>query len=151
MARGAGFPDLPPLWTVVFVVASVMAGKFLPLITLPIPFNKAIGIVFALAGVVVIFWSALWFRRKKTAINPYGKPSTLIVEGPYRINRNPIYTGMFLIVVGSACWVGALSSIIIAFVFPWLITHRFIKREEAALSTAFGEEADAYFKKSRRW
>ncbi len=151
MARGAGFPDLPPVWTVIFVAASLVAGKFLPIITLPIASYKTISILLAVAGVVMILWSALWFRRKKTAINPYGKPSSLIVEGPYRINRNPIYTGMFLIVLGSACWFAALSSLIIAFVFPLLITQRFIKREETALSKAFGAEADDYFSKSRRW
>ena len=40
-------------------------------------------------------------------------PKRLIVEGPFRINRNPIYTGMALAVFGGAFLWGGPASLIV--------------------------------------
>ena len=145
------FPDLPPVWALAFALAAIALGRWLP----PGPFQNPawrwLGVALMLAGFGLAIWAARWFRRKRTTIYPSGAPTRLIVEGPFRINRNPIYTGMALVVLGGAFLWGGPVSLIVAALFPALITRRFIHAEEAALRTAFGPEADRYFAKTRRW
>ncbi|EAU42844.1 Putative protein-S-isoprenylcysteine methyltransferase [Fulvimarina pelagi HTCC2506] len=151
MAMRDKFPDLPPIWAAGFFVAEWVAASVLPIVTFGAPLTAALGAIFAFAGFAIAIWAAIWFGRKKTAIEPGETPTALIVEGPFRINRNPIYTGMALVLIGVALWLGGLSSLLIALSFPSVITTRFVRDEEARLRKAFGAEAERYFAKSRRW
>jgi protein-S-isoprenylcysteine O-methyltransferase Ste14 len=150
--RSADFsPDLPPVWALATIAAASVAAWLFPIARFGSAWSTGLGILLALAGLVIAGWASLWFRRKDTQIMPRETPTALIVEGPYRINRNPIYTGMALVVLGVAFWLGALSAVAIAMLYPFVITSRFIRGEEAALRRSFGAEAESYFRRSRRW
>lgn len=145
------FPDLPPVWALGFAVLAFFLAKFVPVydargwISGWVPWSM-IGL-----GLALVFWAAFWFWRKKTTIEPHHKPTSLIIEGPYRLSRNPIYTGMALIIFGFCLWLGAVSSLLALAGFVWVVTRRFILAEEAGLRDAFGVEADNYLQKTRRW
>ncbi len=145
------FPDLPPVWAAGTLAAQWVAAEWLPILRLDGGWVDAVGWLFVAAGLGLAIWAALWFARKKTTIEPRDTPRTLIVEGPFRVNRNPIYTGMALVLIGAGLILGALSALVLAFAFPWIITRRFIAGEEAALLAAFGLDADAYIATTRRW
>jgi protein-S-isoprenylcysteine O-methyltransferase Ste14 len=145
------FPDLPPIWTAGFAVALYLVAQFVPVVEFGFPGLNLLAYAVSAAGLALILWSALWFRRKKTTIEPFNRPSSLIVEGPYRINRNPIYLGMFIILLGIALWLGAASAVALCLLFPVIITRRFIANEEKDLREIFGAEAEDYFSKTRRW
>src|SRR5574338_316642 len=55
-----------------------------------------VGGVFALIGVILILWAAGLFRRAGTNVKPWQPASALVVRGPYRKTRNPMYLGMTL-------------------------------------------------------
>ena len=71
----------------------------------------------------------------------------LVTEGPYSVVRNPIYSGMFgmLLATGLAIshWIGLL---IATFVFAVGTLIR-VQSEEKLLRDAFGEQFDAYARK----
>ena len=146
-----GFPDLPPIWLAGFCVLAWALARFLPILYLGGPGLQAIGAALSLLGLGLIFWSGLWFARKKTTIEPHHAPSVLIIEGPYRLSRNPIYLGMVAILAGVVLWQGAVSGVILPGVFVSVLTLRFIEPEEAGLRSAFGAEAEAYLTRTRRW
>lgn len=143
------FPDLPPIWTATVALAIWAIGRLMPIVSFSAPIWLLV--LPALLGLLLILWSAFWFWRKRTSIEPGHVPRALIVEGPYRISRNPIYLGMWAVLLSVAFWVGALSGFVPFMVFPLIITRRFIIPEEDALQQAFGAEATAYFAATRRW
>lgn len=143
------FFDIPPVWALAAGISSWLLAMLIPVLTVQIPL--LVSILIAALGFAIAGWSAIWFLRKKTTIEPRHVPSTLITEGPFRINRNPIYTGMALVLLGFAFWLGDIVALIPVIIFPIIITRRFIKDEETQLRKAFGTDADAYIAASRRW
>ena len=143
-----GFPDLPPIWAAGVWLAQQAAAAWAPLLRFDAGWA---GTALVAAGLAAILWAAWWFRAKRTPIEPHHAPRALIVEGPYRLNRNPIYTGLAAILLGTGLNAGALSSVLLAAAFPPIVTRRFVRPEEAGLRAAFGAEADAYLSRTRRW
>ena len=146
-----GFPDLPPVWLRLGLGLAWLLATYMPLVRLFGPVWQAAGVFLALAGLGLILWAALWFRRKRTTIEPHHAPGALIVEGPYRYSRNPIYLGLLAILTGAVLWHGALSGLPLPFAFAAILTRRFVAPEEAALRRAFGAEAERYLAGTRRW
>jgi len=146
-----GFPDLPPIWLLLGLVLAWLLAGYLPLVRVFGPVFQGVGLLLSFAGVALIVWSAWWFRQKKTSIEPHHDPTALIVEGPYRYSRNPIYLGMLAILTGAVLWHGAFSPVLLPFAFFHILTTRFIEPEEAALRRAFGAEAHSYLQATHRW
>jgi protein-S-isoprenylcysteine O-methyltransferase Ste14 len=145
------FPDVPPLWSAGAAILAWVASEVAPIARFDSPVATGAGIVLIVLGASLIAWAALWFRRKATTIQPGERPTALIVEVPYRINRNPIYTGLTLIVFGVAVLLGAVAALIIAALTPVILDRRFVRGEEAGLRAAFGDDAELYFARTRRW
>lgn len=143
------YPDIPPIWAAGIAALAILASKYLPVFTFSAPRLAVWGLL--LLGFGLILWSAFFFWKKETTIEPHHTPTNLIVEGPYKISRNPIYLGMFLGVFGVALWSGGLTGLFIACFFPVIVTRRFVAPEEQTLREQFGAEAENYISKTARW
>ncbi len=146
-----GFPDLPPIWFAGFCIVGWFLARELPLVMAFGPVFRLSGLVLIATGLAVIGWSALWFLKMKTTIEPHHDPSVLITEGPFRFSRNPIYLAMVAMLTGFVLWLGALSAVLLPGLFISVLTIRFILPEEARLVDAFGLEARRYMQVTRRW
>ncbi len=82
---------------------------------------------------------------------PFDPPRRLVVRGPYRFVRNPMYTGAAIALLGAALYYR--SAALLAFVAVFLlITHLFVVfYEEPALRRSFANEYDTYCRRVRRW
>ena len=141
--------NIPPVWTVLAIVAVVFISMFdpMPLLPMPIFARMAIG-----AGLVLFFWSSYLFKAKKTTIVPRQKPQALIVEGPYQVSRNPIYLAFVLIVWGATFWVGSLLALIVPVWLFLFLEKNYVIPEERKMREGLGDEAvDAYFERTGRW
>lgn len=143
--------DVPPVWMLGVLLISALSDHLWPVGGFDNVVTRGFGLVIALVGLGIFVAAVLWFRRKKTTIHPHGRPTSLIVEGPYRVSRNPIYLAMALILLGQALWLGSALPLLLVLAFIMLITKRFIQPEEENLRQAFGPEAEAYLGKTRRW
>ena len=141
--------DLPPVWAALAGAASWGLARLAPAPGLEPPLWTAA--LPAVLGVALAAWAALGFLRRRTPIEPRREPRALLADGPYRINRNPIYTGITLVLLGWALHLGAFAALLPVAAYPVLIDRRFVRAEEAALRRAFGPEAEAYFARTRRW
>jgi len=110
------------------------------------------GLVVGAAGAVIALSCvfAFAFIGKGTPA-PFDPPRRLVVRGPYRFVRNPMYIGAALAVVGAALFYKSLA--LAAFVAGFLlVTHFFVVLyEEPTLRRTFGPEYQAYCDRVRRW
>jgi protein-S-isoprenylcysteine O-methyltransferase Ste14 len=114
------------------------------------PYRYA-GIILAGLALGLGAWAAALFRRAGTNIRPFMPSTALVVAGPYRFTRNPMYVGMAGILLGAAVFMGSLTPFIVIPAFMALIAERFIIPEEAKLEATFGREYLNYKASVRRW
>jgi protein-S-isoprenylcysteine O-methyltransferase Ste14 len=142
----------PPIWTLLCVLAaaalSALAGwpRFPGLPIVPL------GVVLVTAGVALPPWAgALFWRAGATLIPQATDHKRLVVDGPYRFTRNPMYLGLTLVTLGIAVSNGAWPMLLapIALVVTFNFVH--IPYEEAAMRREFGADFDDYARRVRRW
>jgi protein-S-isoprenylcysteine O-methyltransferase Ste14 len=64
-------------------------------------------------GVGVTAWSVLHFLKVKGTPVPFNPPPTLVMTGPYQIVRNPMLTGVFLLLFGIGFAIKSLSLVVL--------------------------------------
>jgi protein-S-isoprenylcysteine O-methyltransferase Ste14 len=99
----------------------------------------------------LILWAALLFKRAGTNIRPFLPSTALVLSGPYRFTRNPMYLGMAGTLLGAGVFMGSITPFVVIPAFMALITERFIVREEEKLEAAFGREYLDYKARVWRW
>lgn len=110
-----------------------------------------IGVVLLLVGLGLIVWSFVTMRAFGEHPEPGHPTKTLVISGPFKRTRNPIYVGFLLIAAGLAVAFNALAVLIAAFVGAVALTVLVIRREEAYLTREFGEDYTGYMSGTRRW
>jgi protein-S-isoprenylcysteine O-methyltransferase Ste14 len=120
--------------------------------TFIIPTYLRLGILlFWIIAFILIITAFRELRKKKTTIIPTGKPTALAIAGPYRLTRNPIYVGYFLIAFGVAWYFGSLTGFIGPLYFFWLVNGSVIPLEELNLRQAIGPAYGEYLLNTKRW
>lgn len=132
-------------------ILSMAALHFLLPIARILPASYSSGGVLILIGMSLILWAVRLFARAGTTIKPFEASTKMIVAGPYRWSRNPIYLGMAMILLGIGLALGTLTPFAILPLFVWLIQKNFIAHEEAMLDKSFGPAYAEYKKRIRRW
>ncbi len=144
-------PILPPTYFFASLLLEAALHFGFPIIGI-IAYPWSLAGLFPIAiGVVVSAVGSKTFERHETTIKPFQQSSTLVVDGLFRHSRNPMYLAMVVILAGVAIVLGSLSPWIVAIMFPFVITRRFILAEEAMLFQTFGEQYEAYRRAVRRW
>lgn len=82
---------------------------------------------------------------------PFDPPRRLVVAGPYRFVRNPMYLGAAIAMSGAALYFQSLALLGYVGVFL-LVVHVFVVTyEEPTLRRTFGEDYDGYCRMVGRW
>ena len=105
-----------------------------------------------MAGGALALWCILAFATVgKGTPAPFDPPRHLVIAGPYRYVRNPMYVGAGLALVGAAIFYGSLP--LLGYVVLFLLaTHAFVVLyEEPTLTRLFGQQYRAYQTRVRRW
>jgi protein-S-isoprenylcysteine O-methyltransferase Ste14 len=141
----------PPMWLVIGLIGIFVLDQYLPVSRFTGPAAMAFGSVAIVIGLLLLVLAGGLFRKADTDMIPFREVRALVTEGVYRYTRNPMYLGMALILLGTACTTGILSGLAVPLLFMAIIEIRYIRPEEAVLRQLFGEEFDAYCKRVRRW
>lgn len=140
-----------------FMAAFGAAALLQRVLSLPLPSDLPLlvmqwaGSLLATAALGLAVVCFVLFGLRRTTILPGGQPSGLVLRGPYRFSRNPMYVALVLSYVGLAGylvvpWALALLPL------PLLALQRvLIPFEEARLRREFGAAYLQYCARVRRW
>ena len=82
---------------------------------------------------------------------PFDPPRRLVVQGPYRYVRNPMYIGAALALSGAAIFYRSIPLLVYLSLFL-VVTHVFVVwYEDPTLARLFGDDYLAYRARVRRW
>ena len=114
--------------------------------------QQVAGMVFGAAGAAVALWCIFTFASiGRGTPAPFDPPRRLVIQGPYRFVRNPMYIGAGLALAGAALFYESLPLLGYT-AFFLLATHLFVvSYEEPTLRRTFGQEYEAYCRRVRRW
>ncbi len=144
-------PLLPPAYFLLAIVLMAVLHFLAPVVQwIPAPWNLSGAIPLA-AGVVLAAVANRLFARRGTPIHPFAAPSALVVAGPFKLTRNPMYLGLTLALIGIAMLLGSLTPWPVIPLFVWIMTTRFIHMEERSLEEQFGDDYRKYKEQVRRW
>ncbi|MBP7146257.1 MAG: isoprenylcysteine carboxylmethyltransferase family protein [Acidobacteria bacterium] len=110
----------------------------------------------ALAGIVtgagLLAACILHFARTgRGTLSPLDPPRVLVVRGPYRHVRNPMYLGVTLVLLGEVLLLR--SAAVLVYFTAWLVAVNLfvIGYEEPLLRRRFGADYENYFQATGRW
>lgn len=135
----------------IYLPARLLSGSG---ITRPpaIEVQQVAGMAIGAAGAAVALWCIFTLASVgKGTPAPFDPPRRLVIQGPYRFVRNPMYLGAGLALAGAALFYKSVSLLGYSGLFV-LAMHLFVVwYEEPALGQTFGQDYEADCGRVRRW
>jgi protein-S-isoprenylcysteine O-methyltransferase Ste14 len=113
---------------------------------------QIVGMIAAGAGAAIALWCISTFALSgKGTPAPFDPPRRLVIRGPYRFVRNPMYIGAALALAGAALFYR--STTLLGYIGVFLLAcHLFVVAyEEPTLVRSSGAEYEDYRHRVRRW
>ena len=139
----------PPIVYVVAIVAGLGIETGWP--TPPPSVLPPLGVVLVLLAVTLYALSIRELRAARTTFRTQQPTTTMVMTGPYRRSRNPIYLAFTLLQLGIGLWWSSawvLGLLVPAFV---LVSFGTVARAERYLQEKFGDEYRRYKADVPRW
>jgi protein-S-isoprenylcysteine O-methyltransferase Ste14 len=133
-------------FTSLFVVLAIVTDRCL-LLSWPFSLflSGLVAILLIVPGVALIFWSAFHFLKMKGTPVPFNPPAKLVKTGPYRFARNPMLTGIFIMLFGIGFAIKSPSLIcLFTPLYIWANVWELKQIEEPELQKRLGEDYVAY-------
>jgi protein-S-isoprenylcysteine O-methyltransferase Ste14 len=115
-------------------------------------FRNLLGLIpITLATICLIWLMILHFSRIPKTVKLERTPTYLLMRGPYRFTRNPMYIAELALWLGWAILYGSIV-VFIGFLLMWpAMNYTVIPREELDLEDRFGRTYLEYKNKVPRW
>jgi len=102
-----------------------------------------IGAVLTLAGLLFSVWARVHLGRNWSATITVKKDHELVMSGPYRFARHPIYSGLLLAFVGSALALAQWRGVVAVTLVFWSFWRK-LRIEERWMREQFGTAYEEY-------
>lgn len=113
------------------------------------PLSIAVSAPFLILGSLLWLWCAVKFLKTKGTPVPVNPPPKLVTDGPYAYSRNPMMTGLFMVLAGIGILSGSITLTFVMtplFVLMSILEFKYI--EEPELEKRFGKEYLEYKEKT---
>ena len=144
----------PPLVALLIILLGYGLERALPLLVVPVPSvaRYAVGgLIVATAVAVLGVWPFVLFKRSGQDLKPWTPTPELLVAGPYKFTRNPMYLMMVLVCVGVAVILASAWTLLLSPLCGWIVFLTAVRQEEAYLERKFGDGYRRYKQMVRRW
>ncbi len=143
----------PPAVALLVALAMWLAAYGMDALSFAVPERRAVSMTLAALGIGVSMAGTWSFWRARTTVNPTRPEatSTLVATGVFRVTRNPMYLGLFLVLAGWAAHLANFAALAGPLLFAVYITRFQILPEERVLANKFGPDFEAYRLRTRRW
>jgi protein-S-isoprenylcysteine O-methyltransferase Ste14 len=141
----------PPSYLNFLLIIEILVHWFIPIFQIIHEPYSYIGIGLIVLSLVLNIYSVRYLERQNTTSNFYEKASRLIVTGPFRLSRNPIYLSGVGLSFGIAIFLGSLTPFFFSGLLFILLNSIHIPDEEMRLEQEFGEGFRMYKLQVRRW
>jgi len=109
------------------------------------------GVLVVLGGALALWCVSLFAFVGRGTPAPCVPPRRLVIRGPYRFVRNPMYLGVGSALVGATLFYQFQQLLFYTLLF-FLVTHLFVVwYEEPTLRRKFGSEYEEYCRRVHRW
>jgi protein-S-isoprenylcysteine O-methyltransferase Ste14 len=109
------------------------------------------GLLLCLGALLLLWCVREFYVAGRGTLAPWDPPRHLVVSGPYRFSRNPMYVGVLTILAGWCTLWGSRTLIIYSVSFLIGFHLRVLLFEEPWAAHHFGSEWDAYRARVPRW
>lgn len=150
-ADNPGVLVLPPLLYLVAFLAALGLHWVWPVPLLPNSAAIAAGIVVFAIGIALNYWGKSAMRSAGTNVNPFQPTTAIVVSGPFRFSRNPLYLGLSLDLVGLSLIFNTAWGVVLLLPVLTVMHFSVILREERYLEIKFGESYVQYCSGVRRY
>ena len=152
VSKGAHvFPIPPPLYYGAAFAAGMFLQKALPLDVPARPASAILGAIVVAAGLALDGAGVAAVIAHHTTIVPHRLVAKLITSGVYRFSRNPMYTGLAIMVAGGALLAGTWWPLLLLPLALLSVTQLAIKPEETYLAERYSSVYADYRLSVRRW
>ena len=150
---------IPIVWAVLVLVILVVLPWAIARLGPRYGWSQAVPATWNLAGLFVVApglglyaWCLVFhFKSYRAPVRVGFDPPHLVVAGPYKISRNPMYVAGLFAWLGWTVFYGS-PAVLVGLVLLWsLFTFRVIPHEERQLEALFGDEYLEYKRSVRRW
>lgn len=107
--------------------------------------------VVMLINLIIGLAAARGMLAARTSLNPHRPTTALVLSGPFRFTRNPLYLGLTVFYAGLMLVFELTWGLLLLPVVVWLVTIWVIVPEEKYLEQKFGAAYLDYKSKVRRW
>ena len=113
------------------------------------PLNIAFSLPLLIGGTLLWLWCAGKFFKAKGTPVPTNPPPKLVADGPYAYSRNPMMTGLFMVMAGIGICFGSITlTFIMTPLFVFMSILEFKNLEEPELEKRFEKEYREYKKRT---
>ena len=156
--RSSGATPARAPWPPILVAACIGAGLALDAAAQTVwgPFPapgplRIVGVLLALAAIVVELWCARTLARHETTILPHRAARALVTDGPYQRSRNPIYIAHLALALAAGFFFGSPFVLALTPLLALALLKFSVEPEERPLHDRFGDDYRAYLARTPRW
>jgi protein-S-isoprenylcysteine O-methyltransferase Ste14 len=142
---------LPPLIYLVPLALGLLLHAIRPIALVPRALSRVVGPALIAMALMVGASAFATLRQAGTPTDPREATTTIVVAGPYRVTRNPIYLAFALLYAGITVLVNTLWAALLLPCVLVIMRRGVIDREERYLQRRFGDDYLRYKARVRRW
>jgi len=145
------FPIPPPAYYGAAFAAAMVLQRTVPLDVPGGRTSTLLGAAILVAGLALDVAGVATVLAHRTTIVPHRPVAKLITTGIYRFSRNPMYTGLAIVVAGGALLAATWWPLLLLPLALFAVKQLAIKHEETYLAECYGSVYTDYRRRVRRW